>query len=284
MTDTTFSIPAIDFRGQPAVQLPGPKGSQLVVSLLGGQVLSWITPDGRERLYLSDQAVFDGVTPIRGGIPVCFPQFANQGDLPKHGFLRTRVWEVTTVRASKDFALLSMAFLSDESTLSLWPYEFRAEITFMLEEDRLDIEFSIENTGGQTMAFTGALHTYLKVVQVEDVSIEGLYGHDYRDSLTGEVKRETGTELIIEKETDRIYRDVSRPLMLKAGNHSLGIQVRDFADVVVWNPWVDRCAALEDMPTEGWRHMLCIEAAAASEPVVVDAGEEWCGRQAFVVL
>jgi hypothetical protein len=52
-------------------------------------VLSWVTPDGRERLFLSDKAVFDGSVAIRGGIPVCWPQFAGLGELPKHGFVRT---------------------------------------------------------------------------------------------------------------------------------------------------------------------------------------------------
>jgi len=72
-------IESIEFRGLEALRLNGPRGASAVVSSFGGQVLSWITPDGRERLFLSDRAVFDGSVPIRGGIPVCFPQFAGVG-------------------------------------------------------------------------------------------------------------------------------------------------------------------------------------------------------------
>jgi glucose-6-phosphate 1-epimerase len=94
------SIETIAFHGLEALRLRGPGGSSAVISRLGGQVLSWITPDGRESLFLSGRAVFDGSAPIRGGIPVRFPRFAAFGDLPKHGFVRTREWSVTAQRPS----------------------------------------------------------------------------------------------------------------------------------------------------------------------------------------
>ena len=65
------SIEEIEFHGIAALRLNGPRGASAVVSKLGAQVLSWVTPDGRERLFLSDKAVFDGSVAIRGGIPVC---------------------------------------------------------------------------------------------------------------------------------------------------------------------------------------------------------------------
>jgi glucose-6-phosphate 1-epimerase len=38
------------------------------------------------------------------------------------------------------------------------------------------------------------------------------------------------------------------------------------------------------MPPDGWRHMLCVEAAAVRTPVIVPAGEEWYGRQTLVAV
>lgn len=90
-------------------------------------------------------------------------------------------------------------------------------------------------------------------------------------------------EADVVKLIDRAYHDVRRPQYLKAGNLSLGIQAQGFPDVVVWNPWVERCAELKDMPADGWRHMLCVE-AAATRPVSLPAGEEWYGRQTLVVV
>ena len=74
-----------------------------------------------------------------------------------------------------------------------------------------------------------------------------------------------------------------RPQLLQAGNLSLAIQGQGFPDVVVWNPWVDKCATLGDMPADGGRHMLCVE-AVAEQPVVVAAGDEWYGRQTLVAV
>ena len=279
------SIETLRFRDTEALRLNGPRGASAVISLLGGQVLSWITPDGRERLFLSDKAVFDGSVAIRGGIPVCWPQFAALGDLPKHGFVRTRPWQVATERCGDDYALVTLAIEDDEATRALWPHAFRLELTLMLEDDRIDLELSVSNTGEAPFSFTGALHTYLRVTQVEDVALEGLYGHHYRDAANGDkVIRDSGTAVMVDAEIDRVYRDVKRPQLLQAGNLSLGIQSQDFPDVVVWNPWVDKCGALADMPADGWRHMLCVEAAVAETPVLVPAGEEWYGRQTLVAV
>lgn len=281
---TKLSIETIDFNGTEALRLNCPGGSSAVISKLGGQVLSWITPDGRERLFLSETAVFDGSVAIRGGIPVCFPQFSDLGDLPKHGLLRTREWCVGDQRCGNDFALVTLEISDDEETRAIWPFPFRAEITLMLEVDRIDVEFCVENTGGDPFEFTGALHSYLRLVQVEDAALEGLYGCDYRDAANeDQIIRESGIELRIEAETDRVYHGVKRPLSLQAGNHSLTIQSQNFPDVVVWNPWVERCAALSDMPSDAWRQMLCVEAAIVQEPVNLPAGEEWYGRQTLVV-
>ena len=278
-------IETVEFKGREALRLHGPLGSSAIIGRMGGQVLSWITPDGRERLFLSERAVFDGSAPIRGGIPVCFPQFGGLGKLPKHGFVRTREWSVTTQRCGDEYALATLELGDDETTRALWPHAFRAEITLMLEVDRIDVEFSVENTGPAPFAFTGALHSYLRVVQVEDAALEGLHGHEYLDAADGNrIVRDTGTEIVVDSEVDRVYYDVRRPQLLRAGNLSLGIQSQGFPDVVVWNPWVDACGKLKDMPANGWRHMLCVEAAAVRNPVTVAAGEEWCGRQTLLVV
>jgi len=279
------SIESIQFHGISAWRLNGPRGSSAVISQLGGQVLSWLTPDGREHLFLSEKAVFDGSVAIRGGIPVCFPQFSNLGELPKHGFLRTKAWSLNTERTGDDYALITLETRDDEATRAVWPHPFHAEITLMLEHDRIDLEFCVTNTGGSPFTFTGALHTYLRLVQVEDAALEGLRGHDYRDAANGDrIVRDTGTELIVEGRLDRVYHDVKRPQLLQAGNLSLGIQSQGFPDVVVWNPWVEGCAALPDMPADGWRQMLCVEAAVAREPVLLPAGEEWYGRQTLAAV
>lgn len=279
------TIEHIDFHGRPALRLRTAGGAAAVVSLHGAQVLSWTPPGGAERLYLSPQAVFDGRTAIRGGIPLCFPQFADLGNLPAHGFARTATWSVVTERTGDDFALLTLGLADDEATRAVWPHSFRAELGILIEDSRLDLELEIDNTGAQALEFTAALHTYLAVREVEESRLEGLHGFEYRDKANANrIKRDSGDVVLIEAETDRVYHGVNRPLLLREYSRSLGINADGFPDVVVWNPWVARSAAIADLPDDGFRRMLCVEAAAAREPVRVPAGENWSGRQTLVAL
>lgn len=273
-------IESITFHGYEALRLNGPRGAQAVVSRFGGQVLSWTPSDGRERLYLSERAIFDGREPIRGGIPVCFPQFSSQGGLPKHGFVRCKPWQVTAQRCGDDYALVTLLTEDDAATHALWSHSFELELTVMLEADTLDLELGLSNTGEEALSFTGALHTYLQVDAIENVRLSGLCGTNYRDSANGGREgREAAEILTFAGETDRIFLGASRPLSLNDGAGQLGIAQDGFTDVVVWNPWADKGAAFADLPPDGWRRMLCVEAAVAGAPLTVRPGEEWYGRQ-----
>lgn len=278
-----------DFHGLPAVRLTLSSGATALVTQYGAQLLSWQSRPGQERLYLSDKAEFSPGRAIRGGVPVIFPQFSDQGPLPRHGFARTRNWDLIDHRAGKgdggDYACAVLRLEADAATRALWPHDFALELTVMLGENRLDIELEAENLGQTPLNFTAALHTYLKVQEVEMTAVEGLQGRQYRDQLRGGATQEDRAEnLTVAGEVDRIYFDVANPVLLRARNGAVAIQAEGLPDVVVWNPWEPTCAALSDMPKDGFRRMLCIEAAAVGQPVVVAPGEYWVGRQTLVVL
>ena len=67
----------------------------------GAHVCEW-TPAGQTTsvLFLSPRATFASGKAIRGGVPVCFPWFANHptdATKPAHGFARTRMWDVADI-------------------------------------------------------------------------------------------------------------------------------------------------------------------------------------------
>lgn len=279
------TIESIEFHGQPAVRLATSDGASAIVSLFGAQILSWIPAGGVERLYLSPVAVHDGRTPVRGGIPVCFPQFAELGTLPKHGLLRTLSWQLVEQRAGDTYAHATLRITDSDATRALWPARFAAELTVAIDRDRLDVEFEVENCGDASFSFTAALHTYLRVHEVEHARLEGLHGCTYRDAARGnQLVRESGDAVTIEAETDRVYRSASRPLLLRDSGRCLAIKSDGFPDVVVWNPWEQRCAQLADMPPNGFRHMLCVEAAVEAQAVELEPGADWFGRQTLVAI
>ncbi|MDD3353794.1 D-hexose-6-phosphate mutarotase [Zoogloea sp.] len=281
----TDQIEMAELHGQPVLKLQTPDGAVALISLFGAQLLSWTPAGGEDRLYLSPQAVFDGQTAIRGGVPVCFPQFASEGPLPKHGFARNQPWEAVNTRAGKDYAVATLRLTDTPASQALWPHPFAAELSIGIGGGRLDMELEVANTGPSSFAFTAALHTYLKVREVEALRIEGLRGLDYRDATRSDaVHKDTGVSLEIDDEVDRVYYGAPKGLLVREDHRALGIHQENFPDLVVWNPWEQKCAQLPDMPTDGFRRMLCIEAAAVRQPIELAPGADWWGRQTLVAL
>ena len=282
------------FHGLECLRLATSDGASAVVSRFGAHVLSWTTADGDERLFLSERAAFDGATPIRGGIPVCFPQFSDLGPLAKHGLVRTRAWTVAQPENTRDpdevgdrgdgAAHVTLVSCHDASTLAAWPHRFEARLRVLLSAQRLEVTLRIENTGVHAFSFTGALHTYLRIDDLAGASLSGLHSLEYRDAAGGNILRTEQPPLLrVAGEVDRVYHAAAAPLTLRDGPRTLVVGMEGFADVVVWNPGAARCAALPDMAPDGFQRMLCIEAAAARLPVQVAPGTAWSGGQSLTV-
>jgi glucose-6-phosphate 1-epimerase len=110
----------------------GSTGATAEVYTHGAHLSSWKTADGVEQIFISSdvrytppssiilivtpnsplvgahipktdprvppsprsQVVFKPPKAIRGGVPICFPQFSDFGPLGQHGFARNETWEV----------------------------------------------------------------------------------------------------------------------------------------------------------------------------------------------
>lgn len=273
----------------PTVLLTSPDGAEARLSLEGGHVLSWMPAGAGEQLYLSPRSEFVPGKAIRGGVPVCFPQFAERGPLPKHGFARTMLWELVSQEQGKDDALAVLRLRDTDATRAIWPHAFELELSVRVSGRVLDVELACENTGDTPLSFTTALHTYLRVRDLDAVSVEGLSGLRYFDSVKqAEALQRLDLLLTGEKgvlDLDRIYFGVKeRPLVVTEDRRQLVITQQGFDDAVVWNPGPERCAKLADMPAEGWSEMLCVEAATVGIPVQLPPGETWVGRQSLNLL
>ena len=260
------------------IMLRSPIGDEAEVTAYGGHVLSWRTADGVERLYLSSRSEFRSGVAIRGGVPVIFPQFSLEGPLPRHGFARTAIWDA---EPSDNPAQRTFTLRDNEATRAIWPQQFVAQITVGLMANALHIGLRVQNIGASAFTFTAALHTYFQVNEIAQTRVLGLRGVTYRDSAAGGmVHEEKDAAIKIEGEVDRIYLNAPAQVTLQAdANSALTVAQTGFQDMVVWNPGPERCAQLKDMPPEGYRHMLCIEAARIGQPVMLAAGQSWEGWQ-----
>lgn len=271
------------FAGLPATELQLPSGDRVVVAQHGAHVLSWVA-QGRERLYLSPRSTMDGRSAIRGGIPVCFPQFNMRGDLPKHGFARNLPWQVQAPRLEPNAAHLVLSLQDSNLTRQWWDQAFEALLLIALAPGTLQVDLAVRNTDTKALSFTGALHTYFAVDDVAQARLLGLGGQAEWNAVTDR-HGTAAPELRFVGEFDRVYSGASIGYELHDGPHALAIeQDPDWAHTVVWNPGADKCATLTDMPPDGWQRMLCVEAAQVYEPIRIEPGDFWQGAQRLSVL
>jgi glucose-6-phosphate 1-epimerase len=275
-----------------ALDLRAPDGARALVLLHGAQLLSWVPAGADEQLYVSPKAAYASGQAVRGGVPVIFPQFSDRGPLQRHGFARSKPWQLLSAEQSADDALAVLRLVDDEATRMFWPHAFEAELTVRVAGRSLEIELACLNTGAERFSFTAALHSYLRVKSLHDVSLSGLAGLHYWDAIDKAEHRQRSDLLLPgapgAEDLDRVYHQVRQDLTLReqgidGKTRTLGISQQGFADTVVWNPGAERCAALIDMPADGWRHMLCVEAAAIEHPIALEPGQEWSGMQTLTL-
>lgn len=261
-------------------------GAVAAISAHGAHLLSWLPRRGGERLYLSGRASAASGQAIRGGVPVIFPQFAGEGPLPKHGFARGMPWQLTSCGQRADGAGYARYALTDDTgTRLIWPYAFHATLAVLVDGDRLELELAIRNSGDRAFQFTAALHSYLAVDDIATARLSGLRGRRYRDSADGNaIGIETREQIDIAGEVDRIYFDADGAIELITPVSRLRVQQQRFTDVVVWNPGAAKGGALQDLDADGWRQMLCVEAAAIGSPISLAPAAEWRGTQILETL
>ncbi|KAF9680538.1 hypothetical protein SADUNF_Sadunf06G0131800 [Salix dunnii] len=298
--------------GLDKVVLREPRGSTAEVYLYGAHVTSWKNDHGEELLFVSSKAIFKPPKAIRGGIPICFPQFGSHGSLEQHGFARNRFWSIDTdpppfPTNSKSF--IDLILKPSEEDMQKWPYsyEFRLRVALGTGGD-LMLTSRIRNTNadGKPFTFTFAYHTYFSVSDISEVRVEGLETLDYLDNLQNkERSTEQGDALTFESEVDKIYlgtptkiaildHEKKRTFVLRkdglpdAGKHDIldnlvklegsSKEQGSFFPLVVWNPWDKKAKTMADFGDDEYKHMLCVEAAVVEKPITLKPGEEWKGR------
>lgn len=286
-----MSLSHVSYQNQPCLRLTLPSQDTVLVALHGAHVLSWQTGDGRERLYLSPQAVMDGQAAIRGGVPLCFPQFNTRGPLPKHGFVRNLAWQPLPATASSDQAATQNLQLKFSHAVgvqpaldALWPHPFDLVLTVTLAPGSLHLALNVHNTGRQSMPFTMALHSYLAVQDLLQLRLQGLVGLRYWDALT-DTHPTLATDWRYHGAFDAVFPAPPVPMVLHDTAGVLEItQSPNLTNTVVWNPGPALSAELADMHDDGYQHMLCVEAAQIDTPVALAAGAQWLGWQQLRAL
>ena len=265
----------------PIVTLRADDGATAEIHRHGAHVTSWRPAgDSEDRLYLSARSEFGDSAAIRGGIPVVFPQFGAEGPLPRHGFARTSLWALGCIAREADGAADAEFVLRDaERTRAVWEGQFKAVLAVTVVARQLEVTLRVENVGERTFSFTAALHTYLRVRDVNDTELVGLRGTQYRVSGEPTLRVDEADKLGVRDYLDRIYVGAPSRLELREPDRVMVIEAEGFPDAVVWNPGPERAASLHDLEPGDERRFVCVEAAAVHTPITLGAGRRWSGTQ-----
>ena len=202
------------------------------ISLHGGQVLSFAPAGFDDLLWLSPTTAMPPKA-IRGGVPVCWPYFGRQGqpdDAPQHGHARVSRWPLTELKREAD--------------------------------------------GGVVLKLTQALHTYFRVADAMQVAVTGLDGLRYADKYDGDTHVQSGDWSLHDVRdpgrSDRIYAGTGHRFELidPAGGRRIRLDTFGSRSLVLWNPGEAGACAIADMPDDGWRNFVCLEAANAGEDAI----------------
>ena len=240
----------------------------------GAQVTQW-TPAGADTsvLWLSAESVFRAGKAIRGGVPICFPWFGPhraEAAAPAHGFARFADWTLIECADGATGVTLVFELLVDEHTSRYWRHPCRVVFRAIVGAT-LEMSLEVENTGPQAFTFEQALHSYLAVSDVREVTVSGLEGTDYLDKVDGFARKPQGADPIrFSAQTDRVYLDTTARCIVHdpGARRAIVVDKSRSRSTVVWNPWAEKAATFDDFGDDEWPRMLCVETANIRDAAV----------------
>lgn len=244
------------------------------IALEGAHIVSCIPTGQGDLLWMSPIDEQKPGTPLRGGIPICWPWFGNERAGPSHGFARISKWNLKSALDTGDELVLTLDLPENTIKQQLPDEGWSLQVEFVLGKS-LCVSLITTNTGSQRQVLSQALHTYLPVGDIREARIWGLEGAEFMDQLTGVDHVCQQGAVTFSAEVDRIYQGHSDTVQLEDGSeHYLVVRRHGSNSVVVWNPWTEKSRRLGQFPPDGYKTMVCIEAAnAAADRRVLAPGE-----------
>ena len=261
---------------------------ELLITEQGAQVLSYRQGDAPPIIWLSEEAAFTKGQSVRGGVPICWPWFGDLsrnpdevqamhedvGQAPFHGLVRSLDWQLKHQRCEGDSGILEFTCPQALGELPGWPHQVELSLRVCLD-DRLHISLTSCNLGDQPVAISQALHSYFAVGDIHQVSVQGMNGCRYIDTLEDWQSRQQPADPRIEGETDRIYLDLPPVLHLTdpAWKRRISLETSGSRSAILWNPWIAKAQRLSQFADDAWQRILCIETAnAMDDHILLEAG------------
>jgi len=141
-----------------------------------GAELQSITKNEVEYLWQGDGAIWSGrapvLFPIVGGLKGdAYTYGGKMYSLPKHGFARGSMFEVKEAGKAKAVFVLK----SDENTLEQYPFDFELYIEYSLNNNIIEVKYSVLNKTDGEMLFSIGAHEGYSCPVDDDIKFSDYY-------------------------------------------------------------------------------------------------------------
>ncbi len=258
--------------------------AELVVAQQGAHIISYQIDGDQPLIWSNPGAVFKQGKAIRGGMPICWPWFGNFQRNPQavqemrqssepanaHGEVRAIDWELMGMGEDGDALIVEFIQPKAEGHLPGWPHTVGLKLQIRMDA-ALNVSLVSFNAGPEDVTLSQALHSYFAVSDIKQVSIEGLDGVTYLNTLESwEQQNVQVGDITFTGETDRIYQGTPDLTSIIDPEWKRRIQIQTIGSnsSVVWNPWIEKTKTLGDMEADGWQNMVCVETANVMGDIV----------------
>jgi glucose-6-phosphate 1-epimerase len=240
--------------------------------LQGAHVVAWRPKGKQPAIFVSRKSDYLPGKPIRGGVPIAFPWFANRHDGktgPSHGFARIQEWTLAFAALAGDDLHMTFTLGPTEISRGLGYDNFR--LAYQLTIGRtLTMQLTVVNDATVPLVFEEALHTYYAVADIHEVAVDGLDGVTYLDKNDNlQAKVQHGAIKIVEP-TDRVYQTTTSTCVIHDTGSKRRITVAKTGSntTVVWNPWESGALKLPDLDPTEWHEFIAVETVNAAKNAV----------------
>ncbi|TYG33382.1 D-hexose-6-phosphate mutarotase [Lonepinella koalarum] len=222
------------------------------IALQGAHLFSWKPAHCQQDVFwLSEMEPFKRGSAIRGGVPICFPWFGNNGT-PAHGFARISLWDVTDYDIQPNKVTLTFSlFATDKTPIA------QINMIFTAQCELIFTNYQQENA-------QLALHSYFNVGDIEQIQLHNLPTTTF-NSLTQQQENVPSPRTIGEN-VDCIYATENGATFIEdqINQRTIIVEHINASDIVVWNPWHKPTSSMSDI---GYKTMVCVESARIKQPL-----------------
>jgi glucose-6-phosphate 1-epimerase len=244
----------------------------LDADLFGGHILQ-ARLNGDDVFYVAPKALHQAGQPRRGGVPVLFPQFNNDGTFPKHGFARVMNWQIVQADGAAQVTdqHWRASLIANSKTVTpfiahtpaRWPHQAELVIDAVVKDNSLWVSLTVKNIGTTEFSFAGGLHPYFCWPK-GDIEIEQLGVRLSRDLMM-----QSGAGI----EEKFLHR--SDKLTVLSTQQKMTIKKFGFEEWMLWNPGPKH--SLRDIEFCDWQSFYCLEPISSVKPHVLKPQEVFTG-------